>query len=33
MLKQRKHLVVEKRRRRAEREGNGETSGVLAATS
>lgn len=40
MLQQRKELVIEKRRRRAEREGvefqqagNGETTGVLSATS
>jgi len=36
MLHQRKELLIEKRRRRAEREvagSNGETTGVLAATS
>ena len=36
MLQQRKELVMDKRRRRAEREakeGGSETTGVLAATS
>lgn len=36
MLQQRKEIVIEKRRRRAERdakEGGGETVGILASTS